>query len=218
MCYSPWGGKEAGLSDWTELNWIDVSGNQHHQSSGSDCSGLYMLMGIPLTSPNWRAFQSLQNNWMILLCSLDHSPRLLCSQAHSPRMYYGSFWLSLPCSCIPSLPSLAFIWTCPLEFREGQGDWSLFPVIKKWGTQKGFCARELHRVLLCIKTSVVWYKKCFPVKFVCLVTQSYLMRWDPMDCSLPGSSAHGISQARILGWVAISFFIPWSLWGPKRNE
>ena len=28
---------------------------------------------------------------------------------------------------------------------------------------------------------------------------------DPMDCSLPGSSVHGILQARILKWVAISF-------------
>ena len=28
---------------------------------------------------------------------------------------------------------------------------------------------------------------------------------NPMDCSLPGSSIHGISQARILKWVAISF-------------
>ena len=28
---------------------------------------------------------------------------------------------------------------------------------------------------------------------------------DPMDCSLPGSSVHGISQARILEWVAIPF-------------
>ena len=27
----------------------------------------------------------------------------------------------------------------------------------------------------------------------------------PMDCSLPGSSIHGISQSRILEWVAISF-------------
>ena len=26
---------------------------------------------------------------------------------------------------------------------------------------------------------------------------------DPMDCSLPGSSIHGIYQARILGWIAI---------------
>ena len=30
--------------------------------------------------------------------------------------------------------------------------------------------------------------------------------WDPMDCSLPGSSSlHGIFQTRILDWVAISF-------------
>ena len=30
--------------------------------------------------------------------------------------------------------------------------------------------------------------------------------YNPMDCSLLGSSVHGISQARILEWVAISFF------------
>ena len=28
---------------------------------------------------------------------------------------------------------------------------------------------------------------------------------DPMDCSLPGSSAHGLFQARVLEWVAIAF-------------
>ena len=28
---------------------------------------------------------------------------------------------------------------------------------------------------------------------------------DPMGCSLSGSSVHGISQARILEWVAVSF-------------
>ena len=28
---------------------------------------------------------------------------------------------------------------------------------------------------------------------------------NPMDCSLPGSSVHGLFQARILEWVAISF-------------
>ena len=39
---------------------------------------------------------------------------------------------------------------------------------------------------------------------LCLVTQSCLTLWDPLDCSLPGSSVHGIFQARILEWVAIS--------------
>ena len=33
-----------------------------------------------------------------------------------------------------------------------------------------------------------------------LVTQSYLTLCDPMDCSLPGSSIHRISQARVLEW------------------
>ena len=43
--------------------------------------------------------------------------------------------------------------------------------------------------------------------YVCmsLVTQSYPTLYDPMDCSLLGSFAHGILQARILEWVAISF-------------
>ena len=37
------------------------------------------------------------------------------------------------------------------------------------------------------------------------VTQLYPTLCDPMDCSLPGSFIHGIFQARILEWVAISF-------------
>ena len=38
-----------------------------------------------------------------------------------------------------------------------------------------------------------------------LVAQAYLTVCDPMDCSLPGSSVHGILQARIPEWVAIPF-------------
>ena len=36
------------------------------------------------------------------------------------------------------------------------------------------------------------------------VAQSCLTPSDAMDCSLPGSSAHGIFQARVLEWVAIA--------------
>ena len=31
--------------------------------------------------------------------------------------------------------------------------------------------------------------------------------WDPMDCRLPGSSVHGIFQAIVLEWIAISFAV-----------
>ena len=37
------------------------------------------------------------------------------------------------------------------------------------------------------------------------VAQSCPTLSDPMDCSLPGSSIHGISQARVLKWGAIAF-------------
>ena len=39
-----------------------------------------------------------------------------------------------------------------------------------------------------------------------LVAHLCLTLCDPMNCSPPGSSVHGISQARILEWVAICFF------------
>ena len=37
------------------------------------------------------------------------------------------------------------------------------------------------------------------------VAQSCLTLSDPMDCSLPGSSIHGIFQARVVEWGAIAF-------------
>ena len=38
-----------------------------------------------------------------------------------------------------------------------------------------------------------------------LVCESCRTLCDPMDCSLPGSSVHGILQARILEWVAFPY-------------
>ena len=39
----------------------------------------------------------------------------------------------------------------------------------------------------------------------CLVPKLHLTLCDPVDCGMLGSSVHGISQARILEWVVISF-------------
>ena len=45
--------------------------------------------------------------------------------------------------------------------------------------------------------------QCLKVKSESEVTESCPTLSDPMDCSLPGSSIHGIFQARVLEWVAI---------------
>ena len=47
--------------------------------------------------------------------------------------------------------------------------------------------------------------QCMKVKSESEVAQSCLTLSDPMDCSLPGSSIHGILQARELEWGAIAF-------------
>ena len=58
---------------------------------------------------------------------------------------------------------------------------------------------------------VSWYSSFLLVfcplkkKVKVLGAQSCQTLWDPMDCSPPGSSIHGILQARILEWVAIPF-------------
>ena len=57
--------------------------------------------------------------------------------------------------------------------------------------------------------------QCMKVKNESEVAQSCLTLRDPMDCSLPGSSIHGIFQARVLEWVTISFSNK-KIWVPKN--
>ena len=48
------------------------------------------------------------------------------------------------------------------------------------------------------------------ILIVCVCTQLCLTLWDPMNCNPPGSSVHGIFQARILEWVATSSSRDWT--------
>ena len=72
--------------------------------------------------------------------------------------------------------------------------------------------RAAHQATPCLGFSRQehWSGLPFPspmqkVKSKSEVTQLCLTLSHPMDCSLPGSSAHGIFQARVLEWVAIAF-------------
>ena len=54
--------------------------------------------------------------------------------------------------------------------------------------------------------------RCTKVKSESEVAQSCAILSDPMDCSPPGSSVHGIFQARVLEWGAIGFSESESYW------
>ena len=77
----------------------------------------------------------------------------------------------------------------------------------------GFCRQGNHYSLVfqcqnphfwAASLMIQWLRICLPVQG-CLLTQSYPTLCNPMDCRLPGSSVHGILQARILEWIAIPF-------------
>ena len=83
-----------------------------------------------------------------------------------------------------------------------------------WGHAALFILKSTFRIstwYYYVFSLIVCAKVSFPIKqkqpgwLFCLVSQSWPTLGDCMDCSLPGSSVHGILQERILGWVAISF-------------
>ena len=53
--------------------------------------------------------------------------------------------------------------------------------------------------------SYTWYTPYIEIMHVCSVAQMCPPLCDLVDCSPPGSSVHGITQASVLEWVAISF-------------
>ena len=74
-----------------------------------------------------------------------------------------------------------------------------------WDSQGKNTAVGCHFLLQCVK-----------VKSEREVAQSCLTLSNPMDYSLPGSSVHGIFQARVLEWGAIAFSgIGWGIWNKK---
>ena len=80
----------------------------------------------------------------------------------------------------------------------------------------GWKAHSSSLVLTC-PHSHTWHQAlCVCVSVcvcVCMFTQSCLILCDPMGCRLPDSAIHGIFQARILKWVALSFS-----WGSSQPQ
>ena len=126
------------------------------------------------------------------LCDpIDCSPRSSSVMGFSRQEY----WSGLP---FPSPKSIFMkIHYSRARANTYNGKWNKKrrPRSSKRNKPKSYCLKSMRRLEN--------YETKKGVKV--LVAQSCPTICDPMDCSPPGSSVHGIFQARILEWIAISF-------------
>ena len=121
----------------------------------------------------------LVNLWVIILSIFQYFPKCI---------YIYEFTIFLFSSCF----------SC---------DMSIWQKKVTWG-KKGVRSHNVLLLLVLLVYMANWYiiwweNQLNVVVVVVKVTQSCPTLWDPTDCSPPGSSVHGILQARILEWVAI---------------
>ena len=84
--------------------------------------------------------------------------------------------------------------------------WNILPIFRRHHWQSSCEAPSLLTSFDSRKIkSLLFLLGILGTSCCCSVTKSCPTLFDPMDCSPPGSSVHGILQARILQWVAISF-------------
>ena len=132
---------------------------------------------------------------LVLLPGKSHGRRGLvgcspwgCKESDTTERLHFHFSLS----CIGEANGNPLQCSCLENPRDGGAWWpAVYRVTQSWTRLKRLSSSSSSRSLsyLC----------------ACLVAQLCLTLCNPMDCSPPGSSVHGIFQARILEWVAIPF-------------
>ena len=99
------------------------------------------------------------------------------------------------------------IWTAPLRVAAAAAAKSLqsYPTLRPHGRQLTRLPRPWDSPGKNNGVGCHFLLQCMKVKSESEVAQLCPTLHDPMHCSLPGSSVHGIFQARVLEWVAIAF-------------
>ena len=124
----------------------------------------------------------------------------LISSKHSNLIHYK---IQSPTHCSKSVPCLlSGLSSClpfPYSILSCHTSLSVLPRTPPVHSHLRVFAPAFHSAWTTIPPTATW-----SVKSGSEVAQSCPTLCDPMDCSPPGTSIHGLSQARILEWVAIS--------------
>ena len=187
--------------------WAAVYGVAQSWTWWSDLAAAAAAAGLRLTGRNWLYFFFFHRNTILF-------PYLITPGTASLLVTMGLYRLKTSARAIedgnPAFWAAGgvttFVWRIPypvairaLETHHST-HWRELPMVQQLSFKSlfpqtlVFCQKTVH------KKMEGWNKQ----RCISEVTQSCPTLCDPMDCSLPGSSVHGIFQARVLEWVAIS--------------
>ena len=142
----------------------------------------------------------LKANRQVSLC-------FLCGWYFSILSFFKKLWIvfSVILASFRSFPSSHYPWAGPRHCLLFPGacsagcalSWKIIDVPKEANAFILLSGFWFHLALGLRVSSLVSFKTVC----VCMCAQSYPTLCDPMDCNPPGSSVHGVSQARTLEWV-----------------
>ena len=219
-CCSPWGCKESDMTEW--LNWTEYEKRLWKRMNIHICKTESLLtVCLKLTQclyPNKIKHNS-QNNFPLFLYNVALQLMLLASEKQAGQRCCVSL-LTLPIKT-PQLGWLQQQTFISHSFRNWMSKiiYVMLYVVCAY-TETHFSFSKTDKCFWYVhersqQKGYPWRKwkptSWFPSKACCILflhvcmhaklLQSCPTLWDPMDCSLPGSSVHGILQVRILEWV-----------------
>ena len=162
--------------------------------------------GLCTPLPSVQGRESAENHLFLPYAISFSGALFLHSFYYWDALAMSSYPFSLPPLSVAEGQSLAVCLSCALLMPDRPSWWGFLSF------QRIFYKWEYHisyqtGLLLAFKTKPMIndYKTEFYLRGKVLVAQSCLTVCDPMDCSPPGSSVHGILQAKIWEWVVIPF-------------
>ena len=141
----------------------------------------------------WKCSSPSRDQRFVTLGTVTHPVPL------SMKFSRQEYWSVLPC---PSPGDLPRLWIKPGSFAMQADSLPSEPPGKPLGKNTQRIFLNMSIILEAHNVSLSHY---VTTKLACVHAQSCPTLCNPIDCSLPGSSVHGIFQARMLEWVAISF-------------
>ena len=218
-CSSP-GSSVHGISQARILEWVAISFSRGsswpRDQTQVDCiTGRFFTTESP-GKPHTYIYLTNKHSNKIIMSSI-HYQGLRGTTLNSMRTFGTQILVLKPFSRIQSSSEMAHSRAKAVEYKTSLENWGK-EVINEWwgrvkrtqGTHRDSQWPNINTKIYHTQASLMvqWLRILLPMQGKVkklLVTQSRLTRCDPMDCSPPSASVHGIFQTSILEWVVIPF-------------